>query len=271
MPNWKISDSVQTFLRQRAERLCGRTLDYAFSDFPLDHEDVQMLAMPRDQVETMRELAKQKVSLPSYADGRFGFQREQLPGLLRGAVIRLKLRKPIYLRKEPDSYMRTLSFAIGAQGYASLNFDREPLPEEKQKALAAWLNRAVRQKRMTEITIAVVRDVVSAHAKTCAHLHRMWPTLATLINDVEGTPYHLSRSSDKLWHDTWKDRLHAVHRPLAIYEPAATVMDQLRPLMKLADTVLAAGMMLTPYDHTQEPIVATVDFWEKLPTDRTFT
>ena len=270
MPNWQLNDSVKTFLRQRMERLCQRTLDYAFSDFPLDNEDVQMLSMPREQVETMRELAKEKVELPSYDNARFGFQREQLPGLLRGAVVRLKLRKPIYLRREPDSYMRTLSFAIGAQGYESLNFDREPLPEEKKQALAVWINRAVRQKRMTEITIAVVRDVVSAHAKTCAHLHRMWPTLATLINDVEGTPYHLSRSSDKLWHDTWRDRLHAVHRPLAIYEPDPKILADLRPLMKLADTVLAAGMMLTPYDHTQEPIMATVEYWENLPTDRTF-
>jgi len=270
MPNWQLNDNVKTFLRQRAERLCQRTLDYAFSDFPLDHEDVQMAALSRDTVETMGRLAKQKVSLPSYAEARFGFQRGQLPGLLRGTIVRLKLRTPIYLRTEPDNYMRTLSFTPGASGYVHLDFEQEPLPEEKQKALVAWLNRAVRQKRMTEITNFVVRDVVNAHAETCAHLHRMWPTLATLINDVEGTGYHLARSQDRLWHDTWRDRLHAVHRPLAIYEPAATVMDQLRPLMKLADTVLAAGMMLTPYDHTQEPIVATVEYWEKLPTDRTF-
>jgi hypothetical protein len=270
MPNWELNDQVRKFLRYRVNHLADRTRDYAQADFPLDQETLQMLVMDREQVMTMRDLAFKGVSLPAYNQQRLGFLREQLPGLLRGVTVMLETPKNMYMALPPESYARDIRLTTNSRQFAHLDFEREPLPDEKREALVSWLNRAVRQKRLAEITQFAAAFVLEKHAKTCAHLHRIWPTLATLINSVDGTLTHRSRTGDRLWHDTWKDRLHARHRPLAMYDPDPKVMEELRPLMKAADTVLTAGMMLAPYETEPGTVRAVVDYWEALPTDKRY-
>jgi len=270
MPNWALNDQVKSFLRNRARHLAQRAMDYAVADFPLDNETLQMAAMPRESVMTMRSLAAEDVSLPSYNQVRFGFLREQLPGLTRGATVVLTMPMNIYLARMPNTYARSIKFWRGSSDFVRLDFDREPLDPEQSEALVAWLNRAVRQKRLSEIVNHAAGGVLETYAKTCAHLHRMWPMLATLINDTEGTGIRPHASGERLFWDTWKDRLHARHRPLALYDPDPMIMRELGPLIRAADTVLTSGMLLAPYVPEPGTVGAVLDFWEALPTDKTY-
>jgi hypothetical protein len=273
MPNWPISQAARSYLRQRSMQLSKRALDYANDGMPLTVTQIQYAVMPEERVKTMRALITSGVrTIERHRVIRLAFLRDKFPELRRGAVIHVELPEWIVVDRSTSYGMHTTKFEMDDHHYLvpdfSLNGPTHDLDPDQRKELIDWINRCIRQKRLHEIMNYATSHVLDKHAPTVAHLHQLWPMLCTLINSDQDTNRKFYK--DREFYEMWRDRFRAPKRALTSYKPKLDTLDRFAKLIKACDTVLAAGIVLAPYEEDDKLIKAELQQWEPLPDDRTF-
>ena len=274
MPNWELTHKVKEVLRNRANFLAKRTLDYAQGDFPLSVETLQSMVLERDIVDDLTRIKSRGVRTITEAQNiRLAVLTDDHPNLRRGAVLTIRLPRPIFVPYMTDGYLgnsSTYTFSKRDKRYLLPDLDRQPVPEETRMVFYDWVSRAIRQYRLTRLVQSISNEILNEHAKTCAHLRRFWPTLATLINDIEGAGLNINWRNDTDFHKMWKDRFHSQRRPLGLYEPNPEARKKFAPLIHAADTVLTAGLLLAPYEANDSKVNAAIEAWQKIEGDGPF-
>ena len=264
MPNWPLSQHALTYLINRATKLSQRALDYAESDFPLTTAQIQFAILDEAKVHTMRRLIDEGVqTIERHRSVRLAFLREKLPELRRGAVVVVNLPEWVVVGRSTSYGMSSTKFTMDDKNYLVPDFSEQRLTPDERTELVAWINRAIRQKRLHEIVTHTVPLILRDHAKTCAHLHQIWPLLTTLINNDKG----LARN-DKAFYETWRDRFRAPSRALKSYRPDPDVLNKYRKHIAAANIALMAGELLAPITPDSTQVQATLEHWEPVEGDR---
>jgi hypothetical protein len=266
MPNWPISGAVRSYIINRAIHLSNRALDYARADFPLSSMQIQYAIMPEDRVDTLKKLINEGVrTIEKHRQIRVAFLRETLPELRRGAVVSLVLPEWVVVDRSTHFGIASTKFSMTEQHYLVPKLSC--VSPESRAELVTWINRVIRQKRLHEIVIRAVGEIMHNHAPTCAHLHQIWPTLTTLINSDAGLQ---RQRHDRELYNTWSERFRAPARALKSYRPKPDVINSYAKLIHAADTAITAGMVLASYSHDPKKLTAELEHWEPVEGDRTF-
>src|SRR4051794_21144318 len=105
MPNYKLSTRINEEIRNTAQQLCWRRLEYQLLDPPITVEQVQDSATPPDLLAQMRALQSDGV--------RVGAEEKNVPvvlrakgfaGLQRDVLLRLDLPRVVLLRQSTYCY-----------------------------------------------------------------------------------------------------------------------------------------------------------------------
>lgn len=283
MPNWPISDRARTYLRHRAIELSTRALHYAEADFPLTATQIQYAVMPRDKVDTLRRYISEGThTIEKHTVIRLAFLRQCMPELARGAVVNLTLpnRDWIVVDRATQYGIGVTKFNMDDSSYLVPDWDLlnragedgshpgAQLSDEQRQDLVTWINRAIKQKRlhdMTKYTLARILsdDPLQSSARTVGHLQAIWPMLCTLVNNDPAAVKPLW-ANDKIFYETWRDRFRAPRRNMGSYKPDPEVIKKFGTFIKACDSVLAAGSILAPYVPDKKQIQASLVQWEKL-------
>jgi hypothetical protein len=264
---------MKDFLERRALYVADQTLNYATMDFPLGMVQIQQALMSDDLMEHAKALKRAQITTfmeQTCIHVRFG--RDILPELRRGAVIRLQLPVPVVAKRDTSLFYMSPHDPSPFSNRTPRNvllpdFAEHPLGTETRADLVKWLNRVIRQQRLRDLTVGTANLLLRVHAKSCAHLRAVWPTLCSLADDVKGTNYRTHYKQDQEFVERLRDDLRAVHRNLDMYKPPPSVVETYGKKISVADTVLVAGLLLAPLDEDTTRPVATLAAWEKIEGD----
>ena len=268
MPNYNIPTRLRDMLKRNALKLAARPLALAMKDFPLTTTQLQYhcSALTGEQVDTLRRLDGDGVrTIEHHRRLRLAFIRDNLPELRRGVVVMIQLPEWIVVGKRTQWGITTTSFKPDESHYIVPSLAWADAKD--RRALVTWINQALRQVRLYEITDYMVGTALDEkHTPTTSHLHAFWPVLTKLVESehVHGRQYEQEA--------IWRGRFRNPTRSLKAYQPDTDVKNKYAPLIRAADTMIAAGMVLpetvTGLDHSQ--VVATIEHWERIPGDPTF-
>ena len=258
MPNYKLSGFVIYEIRNQVERRVQRTLDYANADFPLDLEQIQQAVLPAATIQTLRDLeAGGFGEIQKHSNVHLGMLRDHMP-VKRSCAVELYMSASIFAPRSTAYFnMGRLGFVPGNKAYLTL--DTSTFDEPTTARLCTWVERAVRAKRLAEITRVVARDVLDTLAPTSQHMLALWPQLATLLPDTD---------EFREWRSRFRN---PVRRALNNYQPTPEVREKYARLIVAADTVLTSGGMFQDYQHPNRAIKASIAHWEALDTDKRYT
>ena len=267
MPNYSIPTMLRDHIKANALKLACRPLNLALSNFPLNVQDLQYncAALTVEQVNTMRRLESEGVrTIEHHRQLRLAFIRENLPELRRGVVLNIQLPEWIVVGRGTQWGVSTTKFDPDENHY--IVPDLAQLDPGLRKNLSTWIDRALRQVRLFEITEYMVGQALDhQYTPTTSHLHAFWPTLTTLVD-----PSMAYGHNNKNQVQRWQDRFRNPTRSLRAYKPDADVYNKFAKFILAADTVLAAGLVLPDTLHKRENIHALIEHWERLPGDPTF-
>lgn len=266
MPNYSIPAQLREHLRMRALSLANKPLTLALRGFPLTTAEVQYhcAALTEDQVNTLRRLVDEGVrTIERHVNLRLAFIRDAMPELRRGVVVDIRLPEYIHVGRGTQWSIPTTKFNMSENHY--IVPDLANLQTSSRKDLGAWIDRALRQVRLYEITeYCVTQLLLEKYSPTTSHLHVLWPTLTTLV-DINVHPHSLAK------HKLWQDRFRNPTRSLRQYHPDIDVKNKFSKLIMAADTMITAGMMLPdPVSPPRGVIHASIEHWERLRGDPTF-
>lgn len=274
MPNWPISQAAKNYLTRRAVELSSRALAYAQDSFPLSVSEIQHTVMDREKVTTMRRLIQQGVrTIEKHHTLRCAFLRGKFPELRRGCVLQLTLPEWIVVDRGTQYGMSTTRFEMDDSHYLVPDFDMNDgnvVDVGTRAELIAWLNRAIRQKRLHEILVHTVNNVLNKHTPTVMHLHHLWPMLTTLMNN-DPSATNARFQGDREFYELWIKRFRAPGRKLRSYQPARETVETYGKLIHACDTVLSAGSVLASYKEDDKVVQAEIQQWEPVDGDRTFS
>ena len=256
MPNWKIPHHLRDVIKAHALALAQRPLDLALREFPLTVAQLQYhcSALTAEQVDTLRRLDSEGVrTIEHHRQLRLAFIRETIPALRRGVVVMLQLPEWIVVGKGTQWGIATTEFKPDENHYIVPQLTQ--LDTDSRRELVTWINRALRQVRLYEITNYMVEQaLLNEHTPTTSHMHALWPTLTTMMNN----------------NTHWQERFRNPTRSLKAYKPDADVKNKFEPLIRAADTMIAAGLMLPDSRPDRSRVQAQIEHWERIPGDPTF-
>lgn len=271
MPNYKLSSPVRNHIRDRANALAQRSLDYALADFPLTTMQIQYAVLDEATVNTMRRLIQQFEirTIERHNQVRVTFLRSVLPELRQGVVVVLQLPEWIVVRR--GTLWRLGSYTFDPQDHHYLSPDLTRLDAGDRERLVTWLARVTRQQRLFQITTHTVQSIIDDDrlTPTVAHLHALWPMLCGLVDVVDPAPDTKAHRKRRraAQHTDWRDRMRNPPARLKPYLPAPDVREKFATLIRASDVMLTAGSVLQPYVHEQGIIKATVEHVEYLEGD----
>jgi hypothetical protein len=246
MPNYKISPSAQSLMRDQAKALCDRRIALAEADFPLDFEEVQAAILPAPVRETMQRLIADGVDTIS-RDNDVYYILPSSVGTERRVVLNLRSGERFFNARSEVGYVSSISPYYLKSDDPRFNIDLSVVPPEKGEAVVKWVDNAVRERRMAEITQATVSWFLT-HAClpvtfiTAAHVMARWPTIALLVDGLgEGSYYKTKFREVPAKLDRWG------------WPPNDPARAKYAKAMKLADMFLTSAMML-PKTNTTKPI-----------------
>lgn len=266
MPNWPMSESVRTYIRQRATLLSDRVLRYSLADFPLTVEQLQSIVLPAEQLAAMKKLVSEGVrTIEKHKQIRIALLRDHLPELNRAAVLQLWLPEQIFVGRGTQYGISTTKFSVTENHYLVPRFDQ--LDDLTRSQLVAWTAQAVRQTRLHVIVHQTVSEVTESRwmelVPTAAHAHAFWPMLTTLTTKLPNMQHdHVA--------DMWTPRFANPTRSLRAYQPDAAEVTRYQKVILACDSVLAAGKILSPYKAPDKTITVQVEHWEPRDGDISF-
>lgn len=254
MPNYKLTSYIKQLIVAEVNAICIRRIAYAEDAFPISLDEVQSVVMPADVVASLKWLESRNVT---------GLPRDQDP-LFIAAKEDLQIKRDVVIH----TFLPEAVFADAASFYFNAScFDDKAYPEMRDKhridpsllrpttvvALSEWIEGVVREMRLAEVTRATVAQMLETHLPTSGHLLVRWPLLGTLIPATE---------------PEWKKRLR--NPPVRTKQYVWPGSVPFEKHIKIADTVLLGGSMLTDYVGDPTRVRAKVDYWQKLPSDPKF-
>jgi hypothetical protein len=267
MPNYNIPDALRKHITDNALKLANRPLQLALNNFPLTVAQLQYhcAALTEEQVDTLRRLDGEGVrTIEHHTQLRLAFIRDNLPELRRGVVLSLQLPEWIVVGKGTQWGIGTTKFKPDENHYIVPDLAR--LDGKSRKELVTWIERALRQVRLYEITdYMVTQALLTEHSPTTSHLHALWPTLTTLED-----PTLMTYQSYKQQATRWQDRFRNPTRRITPYKPDEAVRNKFSKLILAADTMISAGMILPDTNYNTRVVRAGIEHWERLPGDPTF-
>jgi hypothetical protein len=267
MPNYSIPTMLREHIKTQALKLANRSHALAMSNFPLNVQDLQYncAALTADQVNTLRQLDSDGVrTIEHHKQLRLAFIRENLPELRRGVVLHLQLPEWIVVGRGTQWGIGTTKFQIDENHY--IVPDMNQLAPSLRAALVTWINQALRQHRLFEITSYMLDQALDhKYTPTTSHLHAFWPALTTL---VDPTTAFGRNNKDQV--ARWQERFRNPTRSLRAYRPNADVYNKFAKFILAADTVLAAGMVLPDVHKQKTDIAVSIEHWERIAGDPTF-
>jgi hypothetical protein len=266
VPNYAIPSFIREHLKTRALNLSATPLSYALADFPLTTAQVQYLVTPADQVSRMRQLISEGIqTIERHAQIRVAFLRDRLPGLKRSIVLSMQLPERIVVGKSTQWHVPLTKFDVSEGHY--LVPDNTTLDKDDRESLVRWLERALRQQRLYEITEACVKDLLmnAQMSPTSSHLRALWPTLCKLV-EVPTGGYRTDIDRTKLWQERFRNPT----RSLRSYQPSPEVKDRYAKLLVAADMAISAGLVMDAYQQPAGVIHCDIEHWERLPGDIRF-
>lgn len=270
MPNWPLSGRVQDYLRNRAIALSQHKLDYAQDAFPLTTSQIQFSIMEESKVNTLRRYIDEGVqTIEKHRQLRMVLLREALPELPRSVVLRVVLPEWVVVDRATHYGVTSTKYAANESQYLVPDFSSEErLSPDDRHRLISWVERAVRQRRLHALIVTAVQTIVPEHVPTIAHLQQLWPMMCTFMNNDPAALNPRDRS-DREFYKLWQDRFRAPVRPMKRYAPDPAIKAKYTKLIKAADTMFAAGMLLAPYAANPKVVNANIEHWE--PRDGDFT
>jgi hypothetical protein len=255
MPNYKLPPSLREHMVAQAKTLCDRRVSLAHDDFPLTREDIQDAAMPPRVRKIVKGLIAEGMQTIQQTHTFHFVLRKDLHSIDRDVVVSAHVSEPMFYFKEIHRYSTSdRVFAVDTH-----DVDISWLPQEKLTALSKWVNNAVKENRMREVTMSTVAWFLQ-HAClpvdhiTAAHIMARWPTIATLATEK----YHQARFREvpaKLTRWDWPEN-----------DPAR---EKCRRAMRLADMVLTSAQMMPKEDRTaKRELSASIIIWEKFPGEK---
>jgi hypothetical protein len=248
VPNFKIPTSVRDEIKNNAAGRATVTLNYARANFPLSFAEIPELILHPQLQRQMEDLTNQGVTaMLKQRTIKIMFRWSDQLAIRRGAVVQLYLPTAIYVPHD-SQWSNTPQWDDNQTRFLKPRLDH--LSNEKRVALAAWIERTVRAKRLHEITVWAVNEVVDKHIPTTGHLVALWPNLATLVDDP-----------------VFRQRLRNPPPRLKAYAPSTAVFEKVHRQIHAADIVLNAGEMLNPYDWEGQDVIGSIPYWEPLQGD----
>ena len=275
MPNYKISLAVREHISKNAMHLAMRPLMNALTNFPLTTAEVQYhcVALNDEQVGTLQRLKTEGVeTIERHRQIRLALVRDTIPELRRGVVLAVHLPEPIFVGRATQYGIPATKFRPDENHY--IVPDLANLDATSRRALVVWVERALRQVRLFEITDYCVKKVLEDHAPTASHLHAIWPTLTTLVNLANAGP-HVShrRRFGRTTPDvstSWQEKFRNPTRSLKQYQPDSDVRNKFAKLITASDTMIVAGQFLRDMPYRRDVINVNIEHWERLEGDLTF-
>jgi hypothetical protein len=258
MPNYKLPGFITYEIKKQVELRVERTLDYANADFPLDLEQIQQAVLPAATIQTLRDLeAGGFGQIQKHSNVHLGMLRDHMP-IKRSCAVELYMPVSIFA-PYGTQYFTLHRAGFTATNKAFLALNAATLDEPTTARLCTWIERAIRAKRLAEITRVVARDVLDTLAPTSQHMLALWPQLSTLLPDTD---------EFREWRSRFRN---PVRRALNNYQPAPEIREKYTRLIVAADTVLTSGGMFQDYQHPDRAIKASIAHWEALNTDKRYT
>jgi len=268
MPNFHIPEMIREHLQKRAAQLADRPLQLALGSFPLGAKAIQSMVLRQDQVDTMQKLHDEGIkTIERHRELRLAILRgEHLPGLRRSAVVYLVLPEGIFVGRGTSYSIPTTKFEITENHYLIPTY--ENLDDNEKQSLTRWVEKCVRQVRLTEIVghcvMKLLRDNGGELTPTTSHLQAIWPELAGLIDPEDPNIFNSERDKYRKWVERMRN---PVRRNYAAYLPHPDVKIKFAKLLEAANVQLAAGLMLKDYVYKKGQIRAYVEHWEHLEAD----
>jgi hypothetical protein len=270
MPNYNIPQGLRDHITQNGLRLANRAVNLALGDFPLTTAQIQYhcAALTQDQVNILRRLDGEGVrTIEHHRQLRLAFIRDSLPELRRGVVLMLQLPEWVVVGRGTQWGISTTKFEADESHYIVPSLSE--LDARSRKDLITWIDRALRQVRLFEITDYCLKYVLEQErTPTTSHLHAFWPTLTTLVEPDQLT--HTYGRGGKNSAARWQDRFRNPTRSLRAYQPDTDVKNKVAKLLVAADTMLAAGRVLPDYSPPGNTIRVQIEHWERLAGDPVF-
>ncbi len=267
MPNYSIPESLRQHIRNQAVKLATRPLELALRNFPLDMAAIQdhCTALTQEQIATMRELSEQGVrTIEQHTQLRLAFIRNvNMPELRRSVVVELRLPASVFVGRGTQWGIATTKFKDDEKHY--IVPELVDLNPELRSELVSWIDKALRQTRLYEITDYCVNAIMDEKlSPTTSHLHAVWPTLTTLVDPSEV----FVRSRERV--EVWRERFRNPTKSLRAYQPHIHVKQKFAKLITAADTMLSAGRIFGEVQDRRRVIHATIEHWERIAGDPTF-
>lgn len=263
MPNWPLNWPAKNMLTQKVYALSQRPLGFVLGEFPLTTAQIQAMVLTEKQVELLRDLERDGFrTIEHHNQVRLLFHRDRLPRLQRHAVIVVHgLPTWIFAKRNTASSFQKTDFRFDETGY--LVPDMQVLDGSERDKFVTWLNKAVRQTRLTQIANHTGDRVISEYVKTAAHLRGIWPTLATVFADAK----QQSTQHRRLEESDWAERFRNLPKATEPYEPDPKVHARFKPFMDVADSVFLSAMLTGPYNRPAGKPIVSVEHWEKRAGD----
>lgn len=270
MPNYKIPPGLRDHMINRAGVLAAKRVDLAHQDFPLTFDEVQDALMPEAQRKTIKKLIQDGIETFGTSAG-VKFVAPKTHGIERAASVKVQGTKDFFFFKQAQwaYYSTQHAFADAELSRSDYYLDTEILSPEKQQALAAWVNNAVRERRMEAVTKSIVAWFLKSGCEvehpTAAHVMARWPTLAML---VEGQQKHYRYGDrDERMH---KARFREVPPKLDKWGWRRDDQEYLKrkKMIQVADMVLTSAAMLPEFEAPKDRLVAAVNNYEKFPGEK---
>ena len=270
MPNYSIPSQLRDHIKLNALRRASRPLHLALANFPLNTAEIQYhcTGLTEEQVDTLRRLDSEGVrTIEHHNQLRLAFLRENVPELRRGVVLALQLPEWVVVGKGTQWGISTTKFQPDENHYIVPMLDG--LQPSSRKDLVAWINQALRQVRLYEITEYCVEYVMRHEiTPTTSHLHAFWPTLTTLVDpDLLN---HSHGRGGKNQAVRWQDRFRNPTKSLKSYQPDIDLKNKLAKLITAADTMIAAGLVLPDYVPPRGLVRVQFEHWERIQGDLVF-
>lgn len=263
MPNFPISGMLRDHLLARVGTLTSRPVSLALGGFPLTEDQVQHAVLAEPHLSMMRQLHAEGIkTVETHRELRLALLRDSnLPGINRSAVVYLNVPGGVFVGRATMYSIPVTEFSVNENHYLIPSFDN--LDDNQREGLTIWVERCVRQLRVQQVAHYVAKQVLTHFAPTTSHLLAIWPELATLVD-----PSSAYYRADKEKYEKWVERFrNPARRNFSAYKPDPQVRETFAKMIELANTQLAAGLLLKDYVWKKGQIRASIEHWEQLDRD----